>query len=246
MKSKKIIVLTIFLICFFINTYSLMVLDEDDFKKDVEIAVKKILRLSDTHEVRFCFPEISTYNIVSGYIPFIKMSTGSFRLNDLWTDKVYFEFYNVKLDTEILHNEKRLVADPRMKIRLYAEISEKAINNLLYKKRKKIKVKDPEALLRDGFIILKGHVKAMFVSSYIRAKGYFYIENGKQINFASNYIALNKIKLPKFLLVRIINTINPVLDMNELDFDIKLRDIILKDRKVVITSFPDGFSGEEL
>jgi|GEM_PF-5310835 len=246
MKKDKLL---LFLLMILFSTFpvnSLKVPDERSFKEDIEKSVRKILRLSDTHEVEFSFPELNTYNLVSGYIPKIRISTSDVKLNDLWTDKIYFEFSNVKLDTEILQTEKRLKADPRMKICLYAQISEEAINDLLYKKRKKIKVKDPKASFKNGYLILRGHVRTMFLSSYIEARGNFYIEDEKKINFHSDYIGLNKIKVPKFLLVRIINTINPVLDMNELDFDIILKDIILKDKKMIITSFPKGFSGDEL
>ena len=246
MRIDRLTIISMTIIFLSFSVFSLEVPDQQSFIEDIELSVRKILKLSDTHEVKFAFPELSTYNLISGYIPKIRISTSNVRLNDLWTDKVYFEFSNVKLDTKILEEEKRLKADPRMKIRLYAEISEQAINNLLYKKRKKIKVKDPKAVFEDGNLLLYGHVKAMFVSSYIKAKGHFYIEDEKRINFYSDYIKLNKIKLPKFLLVKIINTINPVLDMSELDFDISLKHIILKDNKAIITSFPKGFSGDDI
>jgi hypothetical protein len=138
---------------------------------------------------------------------------------------------------ELFENEN-LVVDKHMIVRIYAEISQKNLNELLKKKEKKIKVKDPFIFIKDGVIYLKGYVTASFLRAKIKSRGKFYIsEDGKEINFYSDYIALSGIKLPQFLLVKVIKKMNPVLDLKSFAFDITLKKIIMQNGKMIISSF---------
>ena len=242
MKKNRIILfylLIILNITVFCEDYLNILDNEIEFRNNLELSIRKFFEENDRDKICLDIPDLKSYQIITGYIPEIRVRAENIFIDDLRTDLIYMELYNIRLDLDKLMNEKSFEPGPDMKVRFHAEISEENINDLLERKKKKIKVTNPKAVLKNGHIYLYGNVKAAFISSNIKAKGNFYLEDEKKINFYAEYISLERVKMPKFLLVKIVNTINPVIDLERNRFDIRLNRISIKDKLFVISSFKE-------
>ncbi|MFA5478548.1 MAG: LmeA family phospholipid-binding protein [Candidatus Muiribacteriota bacterium] len=219
---------------------------EEEFKEKLSTILIQRFFNGEKERVRIEYPELRVYNLITGYLPSIKIYAEDIVLDELYTKYFHIELKNIKLDVENLFTNDKLIVADGMKAKLFAEIEESALNDLMKRKTDKIKVGNPRVRITDDSIFLSGHVKAMFVSSHVEARGRFYIENGNKIHFSSDYIMVAGVKLPQFLLIRVINTINPVLDFDNLGFDIVLNEIITNNGEFIITSFDRNIEWNDL
>ncbi|MCK9224783.1 MAG: hypothetical protein M0R46_03335 [Candidatus Muirbacterium halophilum] len=241
MKKSK---LNIFLIIFIFTSFFTMaesefsILDNKEvFMKNLKTGIKAFFNEKDRDKVFLNIPELKSYNYLTGYIPFIEVKAENVFVDDLRTDFVYMYLYNIKLDKDKLIKKNEFIPGEDMRIRFHAEISQKNLNELLESKNKKIKVNNPKAILKPNNIYLYGNVKAVFLSSNIKIKGSFYVEDEKKINFQAEYIALERVKMPKFLLSKFVSSMNPVIDLERNRFDIRVSRIEILNEKFIISSF---------
>ncbi|MGM0606932.1 MAG: hypothetical protein ACQESP_00805 [Candidatus Muiribacteriota bacterium] len=211
--------------------------DPEEFKSLISNVIAEKYFEGEFEKIDFIFPEIGYYNLVTGYLPYIKIVSEKILLDDLLTDFLYLELSNIKLDLDALYNKNKLKPNSEMQARIYVEISEKELNNLLKKKQDKIKVGNPDVKIRKDKIILSGNVRAMFMSSSVESRGRFEIKDKRYVYFKTDYIKVSRIRLPRFMLNNIIKTINPVLDIGEFGFDIEVDNITMYPQKGVISSF---------
>jgi len=151
--------------------------------------------------------------------------------------EAFFDFKEPVVDLKILWSEEKLRLQSSGEIGMNLVVYEDDINTFLREKAAKLKVQKPEISLRKGNIYLKGSARWWIIQSSFWAKGTFFIQDGKKIFFNPKKLEISKVKMPSIVIKKLVQKINPVLDLSKLPFDVILKTIKLENSKMTITSF---------
>lgn len=151
--------------------------------------------------------------------------------------EAFFDFNEPAIDLAMLWNEEKLRLHSSGEIGMNLVVYEDDINIFLKEKAAKLKVNKPEISLRPGTIFLKGSARWWIIQSSFWAKGTFFIQDGKKIFFNPKKLEISKVKMPSMVIKKLVQRINPVLDLSKLPFDVILKTIKLENSKMIITSY---------
>lgn len=179
--------------------------------------------------------------LIAGRFPRIDIKIKKCDVDGLIIERADFQFRNVIIDMETLWNEHKIVAAEGGRAYLNAEILQKDLNDFLLMKSDKTGVINPRIELLDGKLSLSGRFKTTFfgmpLSVNVSSRGKFVIkEDAKSIHFIPDNVRVNRASLPGFVRNRVVNTINPVLDLKEQPLDIILSGIEIKKGRLLILS----------
>lgn len=113
-------------------------------------------------------------------------------------------------------------------------ITEKELNHFLNAKEDNINIRRPEVKIGNDYIILRGYGEVFKIKMTFRVKGYFEVRDKYFIYFIPKNVKFNRIPLPGFMVKNLVKRINPVMDLREFQFPIRLDNIIMKDGLLIL------------
>ena len=154
----------------------------------------------------------------------VKTSGGS--TEGLMLERANVEFLDVQLNTTELIVKEDIEPVQLNDIFMDILITEKALNDLLLKKIKKINVKHPKIVLKKDKMHLSGSTKYGLLKADFSADGKLSVSNdGKEIWFYASKMKVNRMAMPRSFIGMIVKRINPVLKLDSFPFNLHLRSI---------------------
>lgn len=162
-------------------------------------------------------------------------------INDLKIEKATFVFQDITLDMGALWNNYQLLPKSGGSAALAGLIKEEDINEFLVEKTDKTGVSNPNIKFEKGKLNLSGKIKTGFfgmpVTINVNSAGKFILrDNGQRIDYVTNSVKVNRAPLPAFIRNKVIQTINPVLDLSILPFEAYLDKIEIVDGCLILVS----------
>ena len=125
-------------------------------------------------------------------------------------------FRNVKFNIAKLMLEKKLVVQSIGSTKFNFRLKEEDINKYLVTEQKRINLRNPEIQLRKDSLTFSASVRNRFFSARVRTEGQFKVRpDGRAVDFKSNKVRLNALKIPGFVTGQVVNRINPVLRLDK-------------------------------
>jgi len=165
---------------------------------------------------------------------FIRLENAEFK--NLNVESAVFILYNPIIDLDKLWNNKQIVLKNNEKVDFSLTINEKDLNDFLLKKKDDINVDSPSVKLYKEKISLTGKGKILSFNVRFRADGKFNIRENHYIDFIPNNLKFNSIPLPKLFIRRLVKKINPVLNMYDFPFNLRIEKIVLLDGKIIFSA----------
>lgn len=112
------------------------------------------------------------------------------------------------------------------------ELTSKTINSYISKdKDSKYKA---QIRLEDGKVIVDAAPGLLGISVPVSIKGSPVIREDTKVNFVADEASLSIIPVPAFIVNRLLNGVNPVLDMSQMKFPVTIKDITIKKDKIIV------------
>jgi hypothetical protein len=159
-------------------------------------------------------------------------------INDLPIYWGKFEFQDLALDMDKLVNAKTLVPLNARKASLNVQIRERDVNRFLQLKTASSNVRNAIVQFEPDRISISGYCKWWFIDSRFEVDGTFTISKKRFIEFSSRSIRLSELKMPKFIVRRVMDRLNPILDISALPFPVLLNTIRVSHDNLYLSSLP--------
>ncbi|PLX18904.1 MAG: hypothetical protein C0601_03380 [Candidatus Muiribacterium halophilum] len=217
----------------------------DDFKDAVDKYITDNFKIKNDSMLHIVYGKLGLFNLVSGYIP--KMYIYGDKLNIDGVDSEFFllEITSLRFDMNFFNENKELKFIEGAKFKLYAEFSEKNINNMIQDKKNRSNLKEPYIKFEKDYVLVKGYYKSRFISSSLSTRATFILKDDKTVYIDADYLKVGFFKLPAFIVNSIEKNVNPILDLNKMAFDLSLSEINISDERLVISSF-EGYNREKI
>lgn len=125
-------------------------------------------------------------------------------------------FQNVKFNIVKLMLEQKLVVESIGSTKFNFRLEEEDINKYLVAEQKRINLRNPEIQLRKDSLTFSASVRNRFFSARVRTEGQFEVRpDGRAVDFKSDKVRLNSLKIPGFVTGQVVSRINPVLRLDK-------------------------------
>lgn len=160
-------------------------------------------------------------------------------IKGLRLSRAFIVLEDAVLDLPKLVRDKKFRFRDKGKTEFMFEVSEESINHLLDVKAGKLKVRGAYLALKDGRMTFSGKLKVLFFNNHVRLDGRLFARNGTEVHFAPTGVKLNFLPMP-FLLGVIRGKINPLADLKNFRFDVKIGTIETTRSRLLLAS--DGLA----
>ena len=246
MNRKKIFLIVICLIISFV-VYSddRLSITMDEFKKSVDDYITKNFQIKDDETLKIIYGDLGLFNLVSGYIPQMFIFGEKLNIDGVDSEFFFLEITSLRFDMQYYTKNKELKFIDGAKFNLYAQFTEKNINNMIKDKKNRSNLKDPYIKFEKDFVFVKGYYKSRFFSSSLSTKATFVLKDEKTVYIDADFLKVGFFKLPGFVVRSVEKNVNPILDLNKMPFDLRLKEIKINDQRLVISSF-EGYNKEKI
>ncbi|MDD5091912.1 MAG: DUF2993 domain-containing protein [Candidatus Wallbacteria bacterium] len=146
--------------------------------------------------------------------------------NHLPVEEALFKLEKPVIDVQRLWDSRELELKSCGNIQFRIVVLEKALNDFLQQRTDAINVRNPEVRLLSGQIVLNGHGEVFKMNVRFQVRGEFRVRDRRLIDFLPDRVKFSSVPIPKMLLGNMIERINPVLDLADFPFDLRLEKLV--------------------
>lgn len=167
----------------------------------------------------------------------VTISGQSVEIKGLVISKLFIDVEDAIIDRVSTVEKERLRLVKNGSVRMAMEISENAFNSFVWEKVKNRDIiSEPKVELSDGEFCLSGRSKWWIIRSSFRLAGHFEVSEENLVLFVPHKLKLSGMSAPGFLRKKLMEKINPVLDMGKFPFEIKLKTISIGENMMIISN----------
>lgn len=159
---------------------------------------------------------------LTGRIDRVEVKLEKARVKGLEVQRGFIVLEDAVLDLPRLIEEKKFRFREKGKTEFYFEVDEDAINSLLDKKGAKLKVRNAKLRLENDRIAFSGKVRFLFFNNHVSLHGSMFARNETEIHFVPQKLRLDFLPVPGMLLGAIRRKINPVADLADFRFHVRI------------------------
>jgi hypothetical protein len=182
------------------------------FKKGLD----EYLKVGDSVHVRF-FPT-TRQKILSGrfsHVQILFKNSAVQGLEMLNIRRGRLLISDVEFDVNELMNKGKLKIQKIDKVQFSMRIYEKDLNAYLMANQDKINLTSPNLKLSKEKLMFTARVRNRFFSARVKTEGRFEVnEEARTVDFKTNSVSLNSLRIPGFVASTIVSRINPILSLN--------------------------------
>lgn len=176
---------------------------------------------------------------LAGRLKRVEVAMRGTEVKGLKLSRAFIVLENGVLDLPKLIRDRKFRFREKGKTEFMFEVTEESINHLLDVKAGKLKVRNAYLALKDGRMTFSGKLKVLFFKNHVRLDGRLFARNGTEVHFAPTGVKLDFLPMP-FLLGVIRNKLNPLADLKNFRFDVKIGTIETTRSRILLAS--DGLS----
>lgn len=207
-------------------------------EEKIRVAMNRILSNPATLTINIEYGTNEETSI--GKLKRVYVETSGGNAEGLALERANVEFLDVQLNTTELFENKDIEPVDLNDIYMDVLITEKALNDLLLKKTKKINVKNPKILLKKDRMHLSGFTKYGILRAEFSADGKLDVtKDGKEIWFHASKLKVNHMAMPRSFVGMIVKRMNPVLKLDDFPFKLNLKSIEIEPGSIHFTSGSD-------
>lgn len=155
-------------------------------------------------------------------------------LEGLNIDEGNLRVEDLRFDVNQLMSTGKLEVTTVGRVEFVLRLGEEDINQYLESNQKRINLRAPRVKLTRDRMLFSGRIRNRFFSAKVRTVGRFVVnEHKRTVDFQTNNVRLNALKIPGFVTGSVVNRINPILNLNKFKLmeliPIKLQEIELGD-----------------
>lgn len=167
----------------------------------------------------------------------VAISGQSIEIKGLVISRLHIDVEDAIIDRSTTIKKERLRLLRNGIVKMSIEITENALNSFVKEKVKnKDALSDPKVELTEGEFSLSGRSKWWIVKSSFRVAGHFEVSDENLVLFVPHKLKLSGMSAPGFLRRKLMDKLNPVLDMSRFPFEIKLKTISIGENSMVISN----------
>lgn len=151
-------------------------------------------------------------------------------------DTASIVFINPDIDILRLFRDSRLKLISQNEIRARISVLEGDLNRYLAVKSEKIKVKRPYARFENDLLVIGGTFRYGILVISFSAAGRFRIEEGTKVLFDIRSLSVNSMKMNRAFLRKVVEKINPLIDLEKFPFKLVLKSIGINDGRLVFAT----------
>jgi|GEM_PF-6639954 len=192
-----------------------------------------LLNHPETFNVKF---DGMKQNGVELFCPTIDVSIKNAIFDELKVETASIILKNISFDLMRLFNDGKLRVISQDKVFVNINIAEEDLNQYLIKKSEKIKVRKPFVNFEKERLNMGGTFKyGLFVISFT-ASGVFKIIDNSKIHFDIKRMTVNSMKMPRNFVRKVLDKINPIMDLDKFPFKLIMKSIIIKNHYLTFSS----------
>lgn len=241
------------IVCCFILLSGSLFADTDLFNfddvKDAYLNDKSIFETKFKNAVLKKLEKIDKLDLKIDFLDSISTLSGKFsrlRLKALGSSSKQFRIHRIEFDlTEPKINMRKLWEKEKIELVRTKElkfsliINEKDINDYFKSDTKKRKIKNPYIRIKENGIELSGKANWWIFKTSFKLRGRFIVMNETEIHFKADKIKVSILPLPRSLLNGVMKKVNPIYDLSELPFPVKIGKIRTINKRIIIESSND-------
>jgi len=187
-----------------------------EIKQAFRKGLEEFLKVGDAVHVRF-FPTMRQ-EILSGHFSHVQIlfkNSAVQGLENLNIRRGRLLVSDVEFDVNELMNKGKLKINKIDKVQFSLRIYEKDINAYLNANQEKINLTSPSLKLSKEKMMFTARVRNRFFSARVKTEGRFEVnEKARTVDFKTNSVSLNSLRIPGFVASTIVSRINPILSLN--------------------------------
>ena len=209
--------------------------DVSEIRQAFKKGLSEYLLASDGVQIRF-YPS-QPEDIVLGRFGLLEISfqNSAFQgLEGLNIDRGKLRVEDLRFDVSHLMSTGKLQVRTVGKVEFVLRLNENDINEYLESNQRRINLRAPRVQLTEDRMLFSGRIRNRFFSARVRTEGKFVVnQKDRTVDFQTNNVRLNALKIPGFVTGSVVNRINPILNLNKFRLmeliPIKLQEIDLGD-----------------
>ena len=207
------------------------------FKTKITNAVLKKLEEIDKLDIKLDFlDKIST---MSGTFARLRLKAEGSTSKNFRIHRIDFDLDEPKINMRKLWEKEKIELIRAKDLKFSLVIKEDDINNYFKSDKKNRKIKNPNIRITEKGIELTGRANWWIFKTSFKLKGRFVIMNKTEIHFKADKIRVSILPLPKSLLNGVMKKINPIYNLADLPFPVKIGRIRTLNKRMIIDSTND-------
>ncbi len=167
--------------------------------------------------------------LLGGKFKEIRITLEGSMVKGLRIEKAFFLLRNPVIDWVPLIEKHKFKVIDEGQVDLFLKVSEKDVNEMFRRKRKKLKVRSPVFDFRFGHIRFSGGLRVLFFKNRVKLAGRLSIRNGEDLYFHPRWMNIGFMPVPGFVVRSMMRRINPIASFRKFKFKIRLSVIEITD-----------------